>query len=325
MREKTVSGIRRYSVATLAALLTCLASCKFDVHRLFFRDPPTDSRLASLSVVDAPAIHSAASGLVRFAVIADLHFGSDKSRAERQLLDCLASRQDSQKLDFVVLLGDVVETGADRYFADCEEFVGRLKKALGSDVPVYVVLGNHDLYKDGYGRWRNLDFNAAGGASLFRFVTETTAGGGTQRRSWYFLDTASGIVGTRQMEALTEAMQADGNPKLVFTHVPIYIEGEFFPVLKLSDPRERARLITLFDRSRVDMVLSGHWHPGGFFDYGRFSELCCASFVESSDDSSSWYLMSLDEAAGQLEVERFKVRDGSLSSSASSFPLRADR
>ncbi len=322
MREKIVFRIRRFPVAALAVLSICLASCKYDVHRLFFRDPPTDSRSASLSVVAAPAIRST-SGQVRFAVITDLHFGSHKSRAERQLLASLEGRQ--AELDFVVLLGDVVQTGEDRYFADCEEFVARLKKALGADVPVYVVLGNHDLYKDGFGRWQNLDFNAAGGASLFRFVTETTAGGGTYRRSWYFVDTASGIVGTRQLAALTDAMQADGNPKLVFTHVPIYIEGEFFPVLKLSDPRERARLITLFDRSRVDMVLSGHWHPGGFFDYGRFSELCCASFVESSDDSSSWYLMSLDEAAGQLEAEHFKVEDGRLSSSTRTYGLEGSR
>lgn len=322
MKEKTIFRIRCYSVTMLAVLLTCLASCKFDLHRLFFRDPPTDSRSASLEVVAAPSIGST-SGQVRFAVITDLHFGSDKFRAERQLVASLKGRQ--AELDFVVLLGDVVETGEDRYFADCEEFVAGLKSALGSDLLVYVVLGNHDLYKDGFGRWQNLDFNAAGGASLFRFVTETAAGSRTYRRSWYFVDTASGIVGTRQMATLTDAMQADGNPKLVFTHIPIYIEGKLFPVLKLSDPRERARLITLFDKSRVDMVLSGHWHPGGFFDYGRFSELCCASFVESSDGSSSWYLMSLDEAAGSLEVEHFRVKDGRLSSSTRTYVLEGSR
>lgn len=298
----------RRAVLSVAFLLAAglLASCKYDVHRFFFREPTIDDRAASLRVVAGPGLRPGEG--IRLAILADLHFGGGEGRAQEQAVQSLAS---SGPLDFLVLLGDVVESGFDEYFRQCEDFVGRVRGALSlPHLPVYVVLGNHDVYRSGLARWERLDFAWNCGATFFRFQTDVSKDGESRSRSWYFLDTAGGVVGASQLEALSEAMAADPNPKIVLTHYPMYMDRAFSTFSTLSNPRERASLISLFDRSAVDMVFSGHWHTDASFDYGSFYEICFSSFVENSGGESSWYVLTLDEGAGRLEVERFTVRDG---------------
>lgn len=300
-------------------LICCLlGACKYDIHQAFFRGPAIDDRASSITTIQSPSLHQ--EGEIRFAIITDLHYGSKKDRSEAQIIKSLA---EGKPLDFVVVLGDVVETGFDEYFRECEIFIDRLKGYLETpDLPIYVVLGNHDLYYNGLSRWEKLDFSWNKAATFFRFETTSTVDGKNYPRSWYFLDTASGVVGRRQMLALSDAMKVDPNPKIVFTHYPVYVDKAFSTPFKLSDPRERAQLLTLFDKNKVDMIFSGHWHEGGAFNYGRFSELCCASFVENSDEQSSWFVLSLSESSDSLQVDHYKAQGGNLSSSTQMYGLK---
>lgn len=295
-----------------------LVACKYDIYQAFFRGPAIDERASSIIEMESPTLHQ--KGEISFAIITDLHYGSKKDRSETQVIKSLA---ECKPLDFVVVLGDVVETGFDEYFRECEDFIGRLKGYLETpDLPIYVVLGNHDLYYNGLGRWEKLNFSRNKAATFFRFETTGIVDGKSYPRSWYFLDTASGVVGRSQMEALSDAMKADKNPKIVFTHYPVYVDKGFSTPFKLSDPRERAKLLTLFDKNKVDMIFSGHWHEGGSFNYGRFSELCCASFVENSDDQSNWFVLSLSESSDSLQVNHYKSQGGNLSASTQMYSLK---
>lgn len=310
--------MKKIRLFSLISLFCCLfVACKYDIHQLFFRGPAIDERASSITEIQSPPLHQA--GEIRFAIITDLHYGSKKDRGETQVITSLAA---CMPLDFLVVLGDVVETGFDDYFRECEIFIDRLKRYLDTpSLPVYVVLGNHDLYYNGLERWGKLNFSSNKGATFFRFETTGTVDGKIYPRSWYFLDTASGVVGTSQMAALSDAMKADKNPKIVFTHYPVYIDKGFSTPFKLSDPRERAQMLTLFDKNKVDMIFSGHWHEGGFFNYGRFSELCCESFVENSDKYSNWFVLSLSETSDTLHVEHFKVQGSSVSSTSQTYAL----
>lgn len=279
------------------------ASCKYDLQRLFFRDPSPDKRSADLEQIQTPVV---VSNPIDFMIVTDLHFGKEKPKAQEEFFASLENR----KLDFIVFLGDVVDSGDSENFEEAEQFVQRLKTHLGSEFPVppiYVVLGNHDLYNDGYEEWTKLNFNAAEGATFYKFETISVVGDKKYPRSWYVLDTASGILGTRQLEELRESMNEDPNPKVVFSHYPVYTDMNLIMFFKLSDDRERATLIDIFDKNDVDMIFSGHYHPGGFFDYGSFFELCCQSFVENSEEDSSWFFLVLDEANRTLSVEKHSV------------------
>ena len=318
-----MKNIRLISRYFLLSLICCLfVACKYDIYQVFFRGPVVDNRASSITDIEALTVNG---DIIRFAIITDLHYGSGKSQGENQLISNLS---EGDSLDFIVVLGDVVETGFDEYFEQCEDFIGKLKAKLPNpDLPIYVVLGNHDLYYNGLGRWKQLNFSKNKGASFFRF--KTTSSNGTTR-SWYFLDTASAVVGTRQMKALSNEMKSDNNPKIVFTHYPIFVDKEFSTPFKLSDPREQARLIDLFDKNKVDMVFSGHWHDGGTISYGYFSEVCCASFVENSVKQSSWFVLTLQETLQEgttptLSIEHFKAHGDDISSSTQEYSLQNGR
>lgn len=303
----------------IALLCLLLEACKYDIQRFFFREPVIDSRAEFLKDIQSP-FSQGENGNIHFAIITDLHFGREKSHMESEVIQSL---KNSEAIDFIVLLGDVVETGSASYFSQCENYINGLKDSLGKqDLPIYLVLGNHDLYNNGFDRWGKLNFSWNREASFFRFQTRVVSNTGhSYFRSWYFLDTASGMVGTKQMASLTAAMKDDENPKIVFSHYPIYIGKNFSTSFKLSDPRERATLINLFDKNKVNMVFSGHWHEGGTFNFGNFSELCCASFVENSKGESSWYLLTLSEEDSLLTVKEFMAEGRSISSNTFIYPL----
>ena len=315
---KNIKLISRYF---LLSLFCCLfVACKYDIYQVFFRGPVVDDRASSITDIGVLEVDEDGDGAIQFAIITDLHYGSGKNQGENQLINNLS---EGDPLDFIVVLGDVVETGFDEYFEQCEDFIDKLKGELSDqDLPIYVVLGNHDLYYNGLGRWKQLKFSENKGASFFRFKTNSN----NTTRSWYFLDTASAVVGTRQMKALSNEMKSDSNPKIVFTHYPIFVDKEFSTPFKLSDPREQARLIDLFDRNKVDMVFSGHWHDGGTISYGYFSEVCCASFVENSVKQSSWFVLTLKEGTTPtLRIEHFKAHGDDISSSTQEYFLQNGR
>ena len=189
---------------------------------------------------------------INFLIVTDLHFGGKKSRQESLFFNSIKNR----KIDFIFILGDLVDTGFEDNYEESESFVKKIKsKLLQPDIPFYVLLGNHDLYQDGYDYWKELSFSTNKDASYFYFKTPINSEK-TKFRSWYFLDTASGILGYNQLNNFKELVEKDKNPKIVLTHYPIYADMTMFDFFRLSDTRERALLIELCDKHNVDLVFS---------------------------------------------------------------------
>ncbi|MBQ7882355.1 MAG: metallophosphoesterase [Treponema sp.] len=295
--------VKIYLSFFLLFFILLINSCDYDFQRLFFRGPTPDVRAENITQLQSLVLNASS---LDFMVITDLHFGNDKQRAVKELFESVSNK----KIDFIVLLGDVVESGKDEYFVECENFIENLKKYISPEnniPPIYVVLGNHDIYCNGFDRWKKLNFNASQGATFYKFETECFYNQEKYLRSWYFIDTASGILGQRQLSALDNTLRSDFNPKFVFTHYPVYTDMNFVMFFRLSDDRERAKLIDAFDKNNVEMVFSGHWHPGGSFDYGNFKEICFPSFLENANETSNWFFLSLNERDKILTVETHSV------------------
>ena len=74
--------------------LICLVpfvSCKYDIHRFFFRGPRIDDRAASLKQLPPPFAQK--NGSIQFAIITDLHFGSKRDRSEAELIQSLKNAE----------------------------------------------------------------------------------------------------------------------------------------------------------------------------------------------------------------------------------------
>ena len=79
-----------------------------------------------------------------------------------------------------------------------------------------------------------------------------------------------------------------------------------------SDTRERALLIELCDKNNVDLVFSGHWHSGGRYNFGNFTEFCFKSFCENRDDENQWTYVRLNENSQNIQFENYLVKNGKL-------------
>lgn len=265
-----------------------ITGCKYGLHELIYRENPVDVRASKLTEVTLPrevtdsAIYQ--SGTYNFMIISDMHYGGGYEVPEKYILKWLndfdrTEETIKQKPLFCLILGDMTENGYREDFAAFNTFQGKLQ-AMG--IPVYCVMGNHDLPNNGWQYWSE---NCSPGTSFFRFKTNSL--------SWYFTDTANGTLGSVQFNLLKDAMAADSNKKLVFSHYPLHAEDGGILLFSEGNEKEIARTLDLYARTNVQYTFEGHWHSGSKYDFGSFKE-----FISQTLKKGVWNLVSVDETAG---------------------------
>ena len=279
------------AVVAGAALLA--ASCSYGLEQVLHRDTSVDDRVTGLSnsVLDSPT----SAGAYSVAVLTDVHFGGkskEYGRCEDAFLEWLRDSKESEQIAFVVCLGDVAEHGWEDEFKAYAAFVAQMEAIVGEGT-VFSIVGNHDLYNNGWKWWKqyvNTSFQLD--TSFFMFQTEAF--------SWYALDTASGTLGQSQYKALRNAFAADPRPKIVLTHYPFYsnesVRSNYF-TMQNSD--ETARIITLCAENNVRIWGCGHLHLDEVTDFGSFAEVLFPGFLEDNQ----WGLLRVDEEAGTVTWE----------------------
>ena len=250
-----------------AVFLLC-TGCKFGLQEIFWRADPVDRRSKELVKLTDSEL-SFKSGIFPqqydCLLITDVHFGNDhysvhqdaffKSLEEYKAEH--SSPSDPQIL-FCIALGDIADHGRAAEFDRYEAFQKRITTEAG--LPVYNVVGNHDLYNSGWKLWEKACFPHK---SAYYFETKNF--------EWYFVDTANGTLGRPQFYDLKAKVQSSSKPKFIFTHYPLY--GNAIQYFSLSNPRERAELISLCAQNNVKMYCAGHYHRGAYYNYGRFKSL----------------------------------------------------
>ncbi|AEE17556.1 metallophosphoesterase family protein [Treponema brennaborense] len=262
-----------------AYLLLCIIaactfqSCRYGISEALNRGYEVSKRSTTITDIPTP-IYAEGADSYTCVILTDVHYGADKSRPDDRFLTWLDEKK--TKPAFCLVLGDMAEHGEKSEFEQYKAFADKIEERK---VPVYGVVGNHDLYKTGWRYWKTYvkPYN-----SYYRFYTQNFA--------WYFLDSGNGTLGEPQLQNMIREMQADPRPKLVFTHYPVYGGGIFY--FALSDTKERALLIDTFARNNVKTVFTGHYHPGKPpFNFGSFSELVVKGFL----DNAAWIELHVDE------------------------------
>lgn len=288
----TANRLKKIALATVAILTVIfvtltIVGCKFGLEEAFYRSNGVNERSAQLESESLPtAVTTAISNQgnkYNFLILTDIHYGANYDVPERKILswlerfDSASTQAEQQKKPlFCVVLGDVVESGAREDYAHFETFQERL---VSQGLPVYCIVGNHDLLNSGWDYWKT---SCNPGNSFYRFQTGAL--------SFYFTDTGSGTMGSKQLEALESAFESDTNRKLVFSHYPLYGGDAGIPLFSVGNAKERARIIDLYAENKVKYVFEGHCHWGGSHDFGSFKEL-----VGKSLKSGKMYLVSVDE------------------------------
>ncbi|MCR4939734.1 MAG: metallophosphoesterase [Treponemataceae bacterium] len=292
------TGIHLISAVLVIALLS-VAGCEFGLTEAIYRPYGVNERAKELKDITLPAsvLDSSIyqSKKYNFMIITDMHYGSGRQVPERQILNWLdqfnaSAETQAKKPLFCIILGDMAHTGNKEDFAAFNTFQEKLEV---KGIPVYSIVGNHDLLNSGWQYWKT---SCNPGTSFFRFKTDNV--------SWYFTDTGSGTMGETQLSALEQAFAADSNRKLLFSHYPIYGGGNGVPLFSMGNEKERARIIDLYANNNVKYSFEGHWHPGGEHDFGSFKE-----YIATSLQMGKWYLVSVDETKPAGENPIAKVEE----------------
>lgn len=257
-------------------------------------------------------------------IVTDLHFGSEREELDEEgFLSWLDSyyqkysegeSKDFSKLPrFAVNLGDTADGGREGQFKDFLRFENKLKAVAGKYLygendstpdlerkfKVWSILGNHDLYHSGGPYFKKLVYPYT---SSYFFSFDADSSDSEPGFSFYFLDTANGTLGTRQLENLRKRLEADSRPKIVFSHYPVYAGGSDMFML-LQDPIERNMILTCFAKTNVKQVYEGHAHRNYGFTFETFREEVINSLRFSDRDTKQCAVCTLDEKNKIIKTE----------------------
>lgn len=221
---------------TVGILILILAACGSNsTHELRFTESETlAAPLNSISISNASQFS--------FAIVGDTHVGGGDTARLRTILNQANSEGDS----FVVLLGDIVDTGERSDIVAVQTAISD----TGWTGKVVPVIGNHDVFNDGWKNYKELQ-----GQSHF-----TVDVGNTRLM---VLDTADGVVGDKQEDWLKGELNKPlpSNVFLLSHYLPM-IPGQR-TYLRLSNETEAVRLMKLASNRKVKGWLGGHYHGFG--------------------------------------------------------------
>lgn len=176
----------------------------------------------------------------RLLVGADMHLGDSVN-----FVKFLSLGFESEALA-LVLNGDMV-SGKEKDYLKLQRLIPPFES-----LPTFMLVGNHELYFDGWKHYYEMF-----GSSMYYFSVETP----TERDLYICLDTGGGTLGSAQLEWLTQLLEAqrdDFDRCVVFTHVNFFRNRRTLSTNPLVD--ELLVLIDMFDKHRIDLVISGHDH-----------------------------------------------------------------
>lgn len=226
----------KYMKITIGLLFIILTACSIDIFGLFqsksdvdtrFKESKSLSPISNITIIDTN---------FSFIVVADSHIYKGTNRNLDRLKNSITADD-----KFVLLAGDLTQCG------DNEDYAALIKylKALG--IPYYPVIGNHDVYFDGWNNskkylGRNCYTLAAGNIRLIA------------------LDSANGTLG-REQRIWLENTLINKTEKycVVFTHFEMF-SASAANIQQYTDIEEIYYLMHLFEQNNVNYVFMGHSH-----------------------------------------------------------------
>jgi predicted phosphodiesterase len=192
-----------------------------------------------------------------FIVASDIHIEDDESAQEfAKLKDHIGDSK------FIVVTGDITQNGTK------EELQRFIDVANTFGAPCYPAIGNHDVYADNAGPWKELI-----GSSIYRIDSSDAAA------TLFILDNANASLGQEQLEWLEREMKHTQRRVFVFAHDNFFVNGSPPDFEQTTDIVERARVMSLLQGS-CDMMFMGHLHKRIIKEYGGVTYIVLENYSE---------------------------------------------
>lgn len=215
-----------------------------------------------------------------FFVMSDSHVGRTKN------LDFFLHEATQSNATAIVMVGDIT-TG---YAEDFEILELHLPKK--EVIPSFLVVGNHDLYFDGWKKFYSLF-----GSTTYHFFVKTP----TATDIYICLDSGSGTLGSEQIGWLKDVLESSREKYrrcILFTH------NNFFRIRHTASGNpfveELQVLLELSVKHKIDMVVSGHDHKKNEVIFGNTTFI---TMDQLQDDSKNAGYFKLSIVNGSIEYE----------------------
>lgn len=290
-----------------------LSSCaNYGFYQMLFGEDDVDERFSyflNLSGQNAPVLPSDTDGKYSFIVVSDIHIGANDVHTSKindflVQLSVLFSTDNSVLLPrFLINLGDTGDGGHASEYLEFNEYFGtngkiqNLAKEAGivenaSDFKIYSILGNHDLYNNG---WKNWKVAVWPYTSTYYFSVSTDSSDSSRVPfTFYFVDTGNGSLGKAQIEDFEDLLKVDLRPKLIFAHYPFY--SDQVPFMAIEDTTERNYLLSLFQKHKAVDLFGGHVHTNFDRDLGDFDQINTAALFKNG----YFRLVTVDEKTSSV-------------------------
>jgi 3',5'-cyclic AMP phosphodiesterase CpdA len=218
-----------------------------------------------------------------FVVISDTHIEGGDDHGLEILLDAV---QADTAIKFAVITGDITQGGHKK---DLEKFIAVADslRTLSPPVPLYPVIGNHDVFFGNWSVWRDLI-----GSATYRVESPDT--------TLIMLDSANAAFGMEQLDWLEGELKGARKNVFVFTHANLFT-GNIDDREMLTDTRERARMLSML-KDRCKAVFAGHVHRRLIREAGGVRYITQEAFR----DHSNYCLVRVD-ASGSVSWEFKKL------------------
>lgn len=301
--------LRRFRrLLTLISILFLFAfsSCaNYGFYQFLFGEEDVDDRFSGFSDLSGETVLSSSLGLngkYSFIVVTDVHIGASDVRSSKMndFLDEISSlfeSIDKTKIPrFIVNLGDTADGGHLSEYNDYNSYLEKIRKlAVEKNVvssteafKIYTILGNHDLYNNGWTDWKKMVYPYK--STYYFSLSSGAADYDSLPFSFYFVDTGNGAFGTDQLDAFEKLLKSDPNPKMIFSHYPFYSDN--VPFMALEDTTERNYLLSLFAKNNVKALFGGHVHTVFEHGFGSFSQINTSALFKNE----AFRLVTVDES-----------------------------
>lgn len=314
-----------------------------DDQTLFWEDPSSPPEQDTVEVV-----RTAGRSILH---ISDLHFGDDfgfpgEDDTGREVLEATLGtylRDSRSDIGAVVVSGDLITRGVERFFRDAGDFLERLLAHLGLDRSHLVVVpGNHDLWLEdaanftyshaykhelGYRSWYD-SFFAQGGANLKLERIKLLECPGDLNLGFLQVNSARlreretmefGFVGSHRYMGLLRVLDEIDRKNFfrffVMHHHLIPVPGTegFGSGRPVSVTVDAGRIIEDLQRFNVDVVLHGHQHLPFL---GAVARRSLGDFGSPDSHMSPLYVLGAgslsakhDRLTDELRVNSFNIYD----------------
>jgi predicted phosphodiesterase len=277
--------VRNFRRCIRAAVILCIGtllivSCDVDILGLF-GSSDFDGRFAerdNFRFLTSAELRPTFTAPYSFIMISDTHINNGDAHGLEKIKDVAAA---DANIKFIVVTGDITQSGEKK---DLEKFI-TIARSLS--IPVYPVIGNHDIYFGNWSVWKDLI-----GSTTYQVESPDT--------TLLILDSANANFGLKQLDWLDDRLKSAKKNTFVFTHANLFTESmnDFQAV---ADIRERARMLSML-KGRADAVFAGHVHRRIIREAGGVQYIT----IEDFRDNSIYCLVRVS-ASGNISWEFKKL------------------